>query len=272
MFTFLDMINGSLGYFNMSVKVKNRIYTIIAALGDLYLVYVTFMLLKNHAWLRGLLYLLAIIAISYYVYLNAIYYFLDRTSKYDFISPKLTKLTGFTPETPEAKDAKRRERHEQLANYRQSNGIYANEDVINTEVTISPNQQANLRAVTDELVSQQLLKVNYNGFTDAEITEEYQTTGKPVDALDRGQQPPFFELRGTQVWIGVNQMTAQPVATLTKVGLTPVQTAMQQYQIYLANVYLTGGPHKVPGRSGNAILTDADFGLVVQVAYQARNN
>ena len=41
MFSFLDMINSSLSYFNLDVKLKSRIYIIIATLGDIYLVYVT---------------------------------------------------------------------------------------------------------------------------------------------------------------------------------------------------------------------------------------
>ena len=62
MFSFLDMINSSLSYFNLDVKLKNRIYIILATLGDIYLVYVTFRLFINQAWLRGFLYCLAMIA------------------------------------------------------------------------------------------------------------------------------------------------------------------------------------------------------------------
>lgn len=53
MFSFLDMINSSLSYFNLDAKLKSRIYIIIATLGDGYLVYVTFRLFMNHVWLRA---------------------------------------------------------------------------------------------------------------------------------------------------------------------------------------------------------------------------
>ena len=56
MFSFLDMINHSLGYFNINTKLKNKIYTVVALLGDFYLIYVTYRLLANHVWMRGLLY------------------------------------------------------------------------------------------------------------------------------------------------------------------------------------------------------------------------
>lgn len=64
MFSFLDMVNHSLSYFNINTKLKNRVYTIIALLGDFYLIYVTTRLLINKAWLRGFLYCLAVIAVS----------------------------------------------------------------------------------------------------------------------------------------------------------------------------------------------------------------
>ena len=90
MFSLLDMINGSLGYFNLSVKIKNRIYVGLAFFGDLYLIYVTFMLLKNQSWLRGFLYFLAVVGVTYYLYLNAVYYFLGKTSRFDFLSAWIT--------------------------------------------------------------------------------------------------------------------------------------------------------------------------------------
>lgn len=97
MLSFLDMINHWLGYFNINAKLKNRIYIIIAFLGDLYLIYVTTRLLINHAWVRGLLYCLAVILITYCLYINAVYYYLDRNSRFDFLSPWLSKITGVVP-------------------------------------------------------------------------------------------------------------------------------------------------------------------------------
>lgn len=58
------------------------------------------MLLKNQSWLRGFLYFLAVVGVTYYLYLNAVYYFLGKTSRFDFLSPWLSKLTGTTRETP----------------------------------------------------------------------------------------------------------------------------------------------------------------------------
>jgi hypothetical protein len=40
MLSILDMINHGLGYFNLNVKLKNRIYTAIGFVGQWYLIYV----------------------------------------------------------------------------------------------------------------------------------------------------------------------------------------------------------------------------------------
>ena len=84
MFSFLDMINSSLSYFNIKPTLKNKIYIAIATLGDGYLIYVTCRLFLNQVWLRGLLYCLAVAFLTYYLYLNFVYYFLDRTSRLTF--------------------------------------------------------------------------------------------------------------------------------------------------------------------------------------------
>ncbi|MGL5104014.1 MAG: DUF6681 family protein, partial [Limosilactobacillus fermentum] len=96
------------------------------------------------------------------------------------------------------------------------------------------------------------------------------------DALNVGQQPPYFELvhdplgHRLEIYMGLNQMEKRPVGHIKRVGLTDVHTAHDQFDLYLASLYVTGGPRKIPGRRGSTILTDGDFGLVAQVAYRDR--
>ena len=270
MFSFLDMVNHSLSYFNINTKLKNRVYTIIALLGDFYLIYVTTRLLINHVWLRGLLYCLAVIAVSYFVYLNAIYYFLGYTSRLDFLSPYLGKIVGV-----EAEPDKNQQRRNKVINTA-SNGIYHNEETIPAEIACDPLEQRNLNHVANELLDQGLLVADFNGMSNDDVLDQYAETEKPVDALNAGQQPPYFELvhdrgrRAMEVCIGVNQMDRRAVGHITKVGLTDIHTAHDLYQLYLANVTITGGPNKIPGRQGSTIMMDGDYHLVVQVAYRHR--
>lgn len=93
MFSILDMINHALGYVNVNVKIKNQIYIGIGIAGNLYLGYVAIRLMQNGAWLRGILYMLVFLALIYFITLNVIYYFTNKTAKYD-LSPKIEKLLG----------------------------------------------------------------------------------------------------------------------------------------------------------------------------------
>lgn len=274
MFSFLDMLNHSLGYFNINTKLKNKIYTIVALLGDGYLIYVTYRLLANHVWVRGLLYCLAVLLISYYVYLNAVYYFLDKTSRFDVLSPWLVKITGYD----QSNENPRKSRSERVAAVinNQANGYFTDSNLIQAEVAISHEEQRNLRHLVDQLVEQGIFIADYDGKDSTAIIDEYNQTHEPVRALNKNQTPPYFDLvhdeleHRLEIYAGLNQMERVKVGHITKVGLTDVHSAHEKYRLYLANVYVTGGPNKIPGRRGTTILTDGDFGLVAHVAYKNR--
>lgn len=276
MFSFLDMINSSLSYFNLDVKLKSRIYIAIAALGDIYLVYVTFRLFMNHVWLRAFLYCLAVIGLTYFIYLNFVFYFLEKTSKFDVISPRVAKITGQKfddGKTQTPLDAQQRLAAE-LAN--RSNGLFSGADTIPAAVAIDELEQRNLHKVVDQLLMQGIFVNGYDGLSEKEIVAQYHATDKPVTALNSQSVPPYFELvhdelrHRLEIYIGINQMERRAVGHITKIGLTDVHTAHDKYQLYLAAVVVTGGPNKIAGRSGTTILTDEDYSLQVQVAYKQR--
>ena len=277
MFSFLDMINSSLSYFNLDVKLKSRIYIGIAIAGDIYLVYVTFRLFANHVWLRGFLYCLAMVAITYFIYLNFVYYFLGKTSRFDFISPKFAKITGQHFDNNGNKTSTRASRRAAaLAN--QSNGLFNGTNTIPAAVTIDDYEQHNLQRVVDQLLSEGIFTNDFDGLDDDQIIDQYNETGKPVQALNTESIPPYFELvhdrlrHRLEIYIGLNQMDRKAVGHITRIGLTNVRDAHQKYRIYLAGLVVTAGPNKIPGRRGSTILTTADYQLNAQVAYRERQN
>lgn len=93
MLTILDLLNHYLGFFNVNTKWKGQVYTILASVGNFYVLYLAIMHLKNAAYLRGLGLLLAFIVIAYFAFLNVVYYFTKKTFKWD-LSPKVEKLLG----------------------------------------------------------------------------------------------------------------------------------------------------------------------------------
>lgn len=276
MFSFLDMINSSLSYFNIEAKLKSKIYIGIATAGDIYLIYITFRFFMNHVWLRAFLYLLATIAITYFLYLNFVFYFLNRSSKLDVISPKVAKITGqkFDDGTGTTALDTQQKLAAELAN--RSNGVFASSDVIPAVVAVDEYEQNNLQKMVDQLLMEGVFVNDYNGLSEREIVKQYQATNEPVTALNAKSIPPYFELvhdrlrHRLEIYAGLNQMERRAIGHITKIGLTDVHTAHDKYRLYLASVLVTGGPHKIAGRSGSTILTEADYGLKVQVAYKSR--
>lgn len=276
MFSFLDMINSSLSYFNLDTKLKSRIYIGIAAAGDIYLVYVTFRLFANHVWMRAFLYCLAMLAITYFLYLNFVFYFLGRTSQFDFLSPRFAKVTGqkFDTASGNPSFAAQQQLAQELAN--NSNGVFNGADTIPAVVAIDDHEQRNLQAIVDRLLKEGIFVNDYSGLSDREIVEQYAQTNRPVPALNARSVPPYFELVHDQlrhrleIYIGMNQMERRAVGHIVKIGLTDAATAHHRYQIYLANLAVVGGPNKIPGRRGSTMMTTADYGLNAQVAYRER--
>lgn len=270
MFSFLDMVNHGLSYFNINTKLKSRIYIVAAFLGECYLIYVTTRLFVNKVWLRGFLYLLAVIFIAIFLYFNVLYYFFGVNSKFDILSPKLSRFTG----TGLEKEKKSRQASP-IANVR-SNGVFRDDDLIPADVQIDELEQENLRQVVNQLLDSGMLKADYDGMDEAAIIDRYHETGKPVAALNTHAVPPYFELvhdarrHRLEIYVGINQMQRRAVGHISRVGLTDARSAQHQYRFYLAILNIIGGPGKIAGRSGMTIDTDQPYGINAEVAYENR--
>lgn len=265
MLSFLDMINHSLGYFNVNLKLKNQLYTAVGFVGNWYLLYVAVRLLINHAWFRGILFSLAFLVIMYAIAMNVIYYFTNKTTKWD-PSPKIEKLLGGRRVGEEEK--KRRTATPTIP----ANGLFTNDQILPANVKLNVHEQTNLNRVVRQLIEQNLLVTDYDQMSEREIIDYNRQEHRSVPALRPDQTVPYFELVPTgsrlEVYIGVNQMERLAVGHLTSVGLTEVVTARQNYQLFLANVFITDGPEKIAGRSQTTIVRDKAYGLNVKVAYK----
>ena len=96
MLTILDLLNHYLGFFNVNSRWKGRVYSLLAAVGNFYILYLAVKHIQNGAYLRGLGLTLAFLVITYFVILNAIYYFTEKSVKWD-VSPKIEKMLGGKP-------------------------------------------------------------------------------------------------------------------------------------------------------------------------------
>lgn len=272
MFSILDMINHALGYVNVNVKIKNQIYIGIGIAGNLYLGYVAIRLMQNGAWLRGILYMLVFLALIYFITLNVIYYFTNKTAKYD-LSPRIEKLLGGKPK--EALAAEKQAQQSQQQPYIPANGIFDGQELLPATVKTSSAEQENVHQIVDQLQAANIVRLDYGGLTDDAIIQQAQATGEPVYAIGQGIQIPFSQLKLENhrlvIYAGINQMDQSPVGHITKVGLTDVHDAHEDYKLYLASTVITGGMSKIAGRT-SAIEQPGDYQVTAQVAYEGRED
>ena len=266
MLSFLDMVNHYLGYINVSVKIKNRIYVILGALGDLYLFYIGVRYLQNGHPFWGLLILLVALILLYFAYLNTVYYFTNKKAPFD-ISPKIEKLLHMKPKEAELDQPKRTVGGRNIP----ANGYFDEKKILPGKLTSTPIEQANIQQLATRLQQNQLLQLDYSGLGDREITEQTRQTGKPVYASGPGALIPYFDMQTENdqlvVYAGMNQAEKLRVGVVSTVGLQNVADVRDQFELYLANATLVGGPFKVLGRT-TVIEQENEFQVAVQLAYK----
>lgn len=267
MFSILGMINSYIGYFNMNATLKNRIYTIVGGVGNFYLLYVAYRFFANGFIVRGLLFILAFLALLYFTYLNILYFFTeDRVSKLD-ISPKVEKMLGVKiPDTRAAENAG------VASGFMQTNGIFKDEEVLPSTLRTNHKQRENLQKVVAQLEQVGYLQLDFGGAKDKELFKKAKS-GDRFFALNEPVALPYYELREVNgkllVYGGVNQIERQELGEVTQVGLLRGIEALKRYRLSLAAVALTGGPYKFAGRS-TMVQKDEPYRLEIQIAYRPK--
>ena len=269
MFNLLSIISSYLGYINVNVKLKNRIYTVLGALGNLYLLYVALRFFANGFYFRGFLFILAFAVAAYFSYLNILYYFTkDKKSRYD-ISPVIERWLHIAP--PEAaEEGEMRRSAGPQPGYIQTNGLFDDDqEFLPAVITASSRERANIQQVVSDLERKGYLQLDYAGKSNQEIYR----SGKRQAALSAPVTLPYYELVQTgkylEVYGGVNQMERLPLGRVKTVGLLPAAEAMARYHLYLASAVIIKGPYKFAGRS-DVVVQARDFDLDIKVACRER--
>lgn len=276
MFSFLDMINHYLGYFNINVAVKSRIYTVLGFLGNIYLFYISFRFLQNKFYSKGFLLLAVSIILLYFLICNFFYYFTKKQPWFD-ISPKLARMLHLQPHEKEIQaNSKMGNTVIQEPYNRQdnaANGIFDEQHVLPAKIDVSPSEQRNLNRLVAQMQQQQLFRADYNGMDDRKLYELLKINGgKPIYAIGKGVMMPYFEMRHQNnaliVYAGLNQAEIYPVGSIKRVGLQSIRSIdLSDLKLYLASAELFGGPYKEIGRVGVLEHTQ-NYTLRVSVAYK----
>lgn len=268
MFSIIGIINSYLGYININVKLKNRVYTILGTVGNFYLLYVADQFFKNGYMARGALFILAFIALLYFSYLNVIHYFTKKKSRIDF-SPWIEKKLHLKPKEEEIGKTGKVSR----AGYVQTNGIFNNEKMLPASLDMSQENHINLKKIVAVLEQQEYLNLDFGGLSEEQQLKLARTNNNGIDVLLEPVALPYFELekRGDRFVIlgGVNPLERKELGQIVRIGLTPIADIGDKYEIFLAAVVIQGGLHKFAGRS-SLVSEERPFSLGVQVAYQSK--
>lgn len=269
MFTLFQTIAASLGYVNLSVKIKSRLYTVLATVGNFYLLYVSYRFFKNGFAFRGTLFILAFLVIAYFCYLNILYYFTEKQAKYD-ISPQIEKMLHLESKDPLSDVA---DVSGGGPGFVQTNGIFADEEFLPATLEISAVQRGNIQAVAKALEKMNYFQANYGGQSDKQLLKKLKNSSDEIFKLTEPVALPYFELRQRPdklvVFGGLNQMRGLDLATVKTIGLLPAKEAVQKFDVFLATTVLTGGPSKKAARQGTVEI-DHLYGIDVKIAYKKK--
>ena len=270
MFTLFQTIAASLGYVSLSATIKNRIYTILATVGNFYLLYVSYRFFRNGFPLRGALFILAFLGIAYFCYLNIFYYFTNKTAKYD-LSAKIAEALHIQVKDPLS------DTQDQVnagPGFVQTNGIFADEEFLPATLEISAVQSGSIQAVAKALEKIDYFHANYGGLSDKQLFKQLQN-GSQTEApkLVEPVALPYFEMRqkGDKlvVYGGLNQMRALELATIKTIGLLPAREAVKNFDVFLATTVLTAGPCKKAARQ-SLVELDRPYQIDVRIAYKKK--
>lgn len=268
MLSTLDLINHYLGYLNVNAKLKGRIYTVLAFVGDTYILYLAFSYFKNHAYLRSALLGAAFIGILYFAIVNFYYYFTNKHMKFD-VSPYIAKVLG------EREEAEAEQNMAEVnVQFVPSNGIYSQKDVLPATVELDNETKATLNEMAQALQANQLVQADYKGLSEAQQQALLEQGQSKIYANGDGIPLPYYRLEqepdGLAVYGGLNEMSAKRLGVVKEVGLQPIEAALEKYDLYIATALLQGGPAHVKGRSGLTEIQDP-YDLKVELAYKKKS-
>ncbi|MBF7115029.1 DUF6681 family protein [Pediococcus pentosaceus] len=278
MISFLTLASHYMGMINVKSKLKNQVYTVMAFVGNWYLLYIGIRFLQNGRYLRGLLLLAIFLVFLYFSIMNIYYFFTTKKAPFD-ISPILEKYVGGAPEEIREKEEFRRRLAQVERQSRQASGspagMFDQRMLLPAQVESTGEQKRNIEQIAMLMKNAGILFEDYGGQSDEQIKEQLQPGQTEAYAIgDEGIQFPFADIKiingQPTIYAGLNQMEELPVGVITKVGAASFEAAKQENHLYLADVLLSGGEKKMIGRSG-IITENENFFIKVNIAYKRRN-
>lgn len=263
MFTILDGINRFLSYLNINVKAKNRTYLIVGIISNAYIGYLIYQFLSVHSYVQAIIYSLILIVLIYFWITNFIFYFYDRNVKWD-ISPWVEKKLA----AKELENAAKKD-HLEIPTGKDGSHlvIYDKQEVTDqgliSEVSVTPEGQK----VLSDLVQYFRQQTVQNIGKQKKIKEKTYSLGKkllvPSSTIEE-------EEGRLALYIGLNAIERKRVGYITKIAEVDTAKMQSSYAIFPANVYITGGDYKMPGRRKEILQGFDPYQIHLEVLYEAK--
>lgn len=260
MFTLLDLFNSYFKIFNVNSQLKGRIYTLIDFVGIAYLSYLTWSYLKNHAYTQGILIGLATLIITYFALINFVYYFTEKTVKWD-ISPLFDKYVADVEDTTSNN-----------VQFVPASGLYHSDDVLPALVVSKGDDQIHLAKLVEQMRERGLIEDVFDGLSEKAQIQLLKKEQNLVYANDRLDLPYYrLQKHGKQLLVigGMNEMSAKRIGIVEQVGLQDIGSALEEYDFFVATAGITGGLAHELGRNGLSTVR-LPYQLKVELAYKAK--
>lgn len=246
MFTLLDGLNRFLSYFNLKIKVKNRLYIVLGTITTAYIGYLTWNFFQYNAYGRGVIYLLIFLVLFYFLVLNVLYYFFDKNVKWD-ITPLFEKFAQTDIEEQSKTTPKNK------------GGMYANKMVIydetkqnldeyqafDTTLDYLEKSQETLEQFAEFMVANHLAEKNSKKAKKPVVKKKNVT--EKVYELDEGIEVPSFAIEADQeellLAIGLNATERAPIARIKEIGGASASKMKETYDIVGKSAVIVGGKY-----------------------------
>lgn len=247
MFTLLDGLNRFLSYFNLKIKVKNRLYIVLGAITTAYIGYLTWNFFQYNAYGRGVIYLLIFLVLLYFLVLNILYYFFDKNVKWD-ITPLFEKFA----QVDSAEDSNNSAKKSQGGMYGGKMVIYDETkqnlndyQTFDTTLEYLEKSQESLEQLVEFMLTNHLVEKNSKKAKKPLVKKKAAV--EKIYELDAGIEIPSFAIETDKedlcLLIGLNATERAPIASIKEIGGVSANKMKETYDIVGKSAKIVGGKY-----------------------------
>lgn len=248
MFTLLDGLNRFLGYFNLKIKVKNRLYIVLGCITTGYIGYLTWNFFEYKAYGRGITYLLIFLVLLYFLILNIFYYFFDRNVKWD-ITPFFEKFAQVDSTSEPDKDETQKKSGlyaDQMVIYDETQQNLADYQTFDATLIYSETSQKELKQLVDFMLKNHLAeknkKLNQKKIGRKKNNEKNYEIGTgvviPSFTIEIDRENLFLS-------VGLNATERVRVAQVKKIGELSASKMKETYTVVAKTAKIIGGKYEL---------------------------